>query len=147
MKLYLDSDFRCHLTDGGGMRPFETDLLDGKCKEYVEGYRIVPDGETWTAEDGTVLRGFLFCPAVEIGTLEYAQRQYEADDSARLADLNIPQEQDFTATRRYTIGSFLSVFGDIYEVISIILNGAQIIPGSNVCKSTVAEYINKKSKE
>lgn len=82
MKLYLDSDFRCHFTDDGTMRPFETDMLDGKCKEYIEGYRIVPDGETWTAEDGTVYKGFMFCPAVEIGTLEYAQRQYDADMAA-----------------------------------------------------------------
>lgn len=142
MKLYLDSDFRCHLTDGGGMRPFETDLLDGKCKEYVEGYRIVPDGETWTAEDGTVLRGFLFCPAVEIGTLEYAQRQYEADDSARLADLNIPQEQDFTATRNYPVDAFIGIYGQLYEVIRSIPQYTSIIPGQNVIKTTVEHYLD-----
>lgn len=96
MKLYLDSDFRCHLTDGGGMSPFETDLLDGKCKEYVEGYRIVPDGETWTAKDGTVLRGFLFCPAVEIGALEYAQRQYEADEASHLLELGALIEEIYS---------------------------------------------------
>ena len=147
MKIYLDSDFRCHLTDGGGMRMIETDEFDGKCTAYVEGYRFVPDGESWVREDGVVFRGKLVMAVEDYDLLKRFQAQHEADDSARLADLGIPQEQDFTATRRYTIGSFLSVFGEIYEVISIILNGAQIIPGSNVCKSSVEEYINKKSEE
>ena len=147
MRIYLDSDFRCHLTDGGGMRMIETAAFDGKCAAYIEGYRFVPEGESWTRKDGTVFQGLIVAPAEDLNLLMRFQSQYEADDSARLADLGIPQEQDFTATRRYTIGSFLSVFGEIYEVISIILNGAQIIPGSNVCKSSVAEYIKKRSEE
>lgn len=147
MRIYLDSDFRCHLSDGGGMRMIETDVFDGKCAAYIEGYRFVPAGESWTRSDGAVFFGEMVAPAESSSALDRAQAQHEADEAARFSELGIPQEQDFTATRRYTIGSFLSVFGEIYEVISIILNGAQIIPGSNVCKSTVAEYINKKSKE
>ena len=147
MKIYLDSDFRCHLTDDGTMKEAETDFFDGKCAAFIEGYRFVPAGETWTRSDGVVFHGEMITSAEDYARLEKAQRQYEADEVRRWGSLGIPQEQGFTATRRYPIGSFLSIFGEIYEVISIILNGAQIIPGSNVCKSTVAEYINKKSEE
>lgn len=133
--------------DNGTMREVETDFFDGKCAAYIEGYRYVPAGETWTRPDGAVFHGEMIAPAEDYGALEKTQAQYELDETQRWGSLGIPQEQDMTATRRYPIGSFLSVFGEIYEVISIILNGAQIITGSNVCKSTVAEYINKKSEE
>jgi hypothetical protein len=145
--IYLDSDFRCHLENDGTMTAVETDVFDGKCSEYIEGYRYVPDGETWTRADGVEFHGEMIAPAEDYGALAKAQAQYELDETQRWGGLGIPQEQGFTATRRYAIGSFLSVFGEIYEVISIILNGAQIIPGSNVCKSTVEEYISKKSEE
>lgn len=147
MTIYLDSEYRCHLMDDGTMRAVETDVFDGRCAAFIEGYRYVPAGESWTRADGAIFHGEMIAPAEDYARLEKAQQQYEADDSSRLAELGIPQEHGFTATRRYTIGSFLSVFGEIYAVISIILNGAQIIPGSNVCKSTVAEYINEKSEE
>lgn len=147
MTIYLDSDFRCHLMNDGTRSPTETDAFDGKCAAYIEGYRFIPVGESWTRPDGAVFSGEMIAPAEDYSRLEKAQAQYELDEAQRWGSLDIPQEQDFTATRRYPIGSFLSVFGEIYEVISIILNGAQIIPGSNVCKSTVAEYINKKSED
>ena len=145
--IYLDSDFRCHLTNDGTMREIETTAFDSKCVAFIEGYRFVPAGESWTRSDGAVFNGLMISPAEDYSRLEKAQRQYELDEAVRWTSMDIPQEQGMTATRRYAIGSFLSVFGEIYEVISIILNGAQIIPGSNVCESTVAEYINKKSEE
>lgn len=147
MTIYLDNNFVCHLTDDGTMQAVETDAFDGKCAAYIEGYRYIPDGESWTRQDGAVFNGLMISPAEDYSRLEKAQRQYELDEAQRWGSLDIPQEQGMTATRRYEIGSFLSVFGEIYEVISIILNGAQIIPGSNVCKSSVEEYINKKSEE
>ena len=30
MKLYLDADFRCHLSGGAGMTEMDTELFDGK---------------------------------------------------------------------------------------------------------------------
>lgn len=63
MKLYLDSDFRCHLTDDGTMRSVETDFFDGKAAPFIEGYRFVPAGESWTRADGTVFRGLMIAPA------------------------------------------------------------------------------------
>lgn len=36
--IYIDSDYKCHLTDDGTMTAVETDAFDGKCDAYVEGY-------------------------------------------------------------------------------------------------------------
>ena len=42
MTIYIDNDYKCHVTDDGAMRVVETDFFDGKCAEFVEGYRYVP---------------------------------------------------------------------------------------------------------
>ena len=63
MIIYLDSDFRCHLTDDGTMQAVETDAFDGKEKAYIEGFRFVPDGQIWTRADGVQFRGLMIAPA------------------------------------------------------------------------------------
>ena len=77
MLIYLDSDFICHLTNDGTMREYETDFFDGKCDEFIEGYRIVPDGETWVREDSKVFIGEMISPAVDYNELAMAQAEYE----------------------------------------------------------------------
>lgn len=62
MTIYLDSDYKCHVTDDGTMRAVETDFFDGKCTEFIEGYRFVPSGETWTREDGHKFTGEMITP-------------------------------------------------------------------------------------
>lgn len=147
MTIYLNSEYRCYLTNDGTRRPVETDAFNGKCAAYIEGYRFVPTGESWTRPDGVVFTGEMIAPAEDYSRLEKAQLQYELDEAQRWDSLGIPQEQGFIATRRYSIGNFLSIYGEIYEVISIILTGSQIIPQSNVKKSTVEEYINRKMED
>ena len=44
--IYIDSDFKCHITDDGTMRAVETDFFDQKCDAFIEGYRFVPAGES-----------------------------------------------------------------------------------------------------
>ena len=87
MTIYLDSDFRCHLTNDGGMTAVETDAFDGKCTSYIEGYRIVPAGESWTRPDGEVFRGEMVAPAEDYGALAKAQEQYERDEAAYAEEL------------------------------------------------------------
>lgn len=72
MRIYLDSDFRCHLTDDGTMRAVETDVFDGREKAYIEGYRYVPEGETWTRSDGTMFRGLMVAPAKDYNRIMIA---------------------------------------------------------------------------
>ena len=57
MKIYIDNDYKCHVTDDGTMREFDVPFFDGKCTEFIEGYRYVPSEETWTRADGQTFRG------------------------------------------------------------------------------------------
>lgn len=36
--IYIDSDYKCHVTNDGTMTAVETDFFDGKCDIFVEGY-------------------------------------------------------------------------------------------------------------
>ena len=81
--IYLDADFLCHVDNAEGLIPVETDVFDGKCRAYIEGYRYVPEGRTWTRSDGAVFEGLMISPAVDSTALEKAQAQYETD----LADM------------------------------------------------------------
>lgn len=73
MKIYLDKDFRCHAAPGDGLREVETDFFDGKCAAFVEGYRFIPAGESWTREDGTVFTGEMVAPVRDYAELEEIQ--------------------------------------------------------------------------
>ena len=91
MTVYLDSDFRCHLTNDGTMTAVETDAFDGKCKTYIEGYRFVPKGETWTRSDGVQFTGEMIAPAVDYDGLAKIQAQYE-EDQAQMVDMQTALE-------------------------------------------------------
>lgn len=76
-KIYIDSDFKCHLTDDGNMDFVETDFFDGKCDAFVEGYRFVPDGKFWAREDGEIFTGEMIAPWKDFSELDAIQREYE----------------------------------------------------------------------
>lgn len=82
--IYIDSEFKCHITDDGTMTAVETDFFDGKCDAFIEGYRFVPSGETWAREDGVIFHGEMITPWKPYSELDAAQEEYE---SARVADL------------------------------------------------------------
>lgn len=80
MKIYIDSEFRCRADNPDGtMREAETNFFDGKCKAFIEGYRFVPHGESWTREDGTVFEGQMITPWKPYEELDRAQRDYERE--------------------------------------------------------------------
>lgn len=79
MILYVDSDFKCRTGDDGNCVPVETDFFDGKCDAYIEGFRFVPEGQSWTREDGTVFRGEMAAPWRPWQELDEAQREYERE--------------------------------------------------------------------
>ena len=62
MTIYIDNDYKCHLSDDGTRRAFDMPFFDGKCVEFVEGYRYVPSGETWTRADGQTFTGEMIAP-------------------------------------------------------------------------------------
>lgn len=81
--IYIDSEFKCHVTDDGTMTAVETDVFDGKCDAYIEATRFVPRGESWTREDGEVFHGEMNTPWKDADERENAQRAYERE---KLAD-------------------------------------------------------------
>ena len=77
--IYIDSDFTCHVTNDGTMTAVETDFFDGKCDFFIEGYRVIPSGESWTRSDGVVFYGEMVAPWKPYSELAAAQAQYERD--------------------------------------------------------------------
>lgn len=75
--IYLDSDFKCHISGDDTMTAVETAAFDGKCDAYIEGYRFVPGGKTWVREDGVEFSGEMVAPWKPWQELEEAQREYE----------------------------------------------------------------------
>ena len=82
MKIFIDSEFKCHTADpSGDLREVETDFFDGKCSAFVEGYRMVPEGAVWSRSDGMVFPGEMIAPWKPYSQLAAAQGQYEADQA------------------------------------------------------------------
>lgn len=84
--IYIDSDFKCHVTNDGTMVAIETDVFDGKCDTFIEGYRFVPEGKSWTRSDGKTFEGQMVSPWKDYSTLDLAQRQYEKELLAEYAE-------------------------------------------------------------
>ena len=99
MKIYLDTNYKCHAANDGTMTEVETSFFDGKCKTFIEGYRYVPAGEAWTREDGMEFPGEMISPWRDYALLEEFQRQYEeliaqqADMKAALELLGVSDEE------------------------------------------------------
>ena len=75
--IYIDADFKCHASDDGTMTAVETDVFDGKCDAFLEGYRYVPARESWTRPDGVVFSGEMLTPWKPWQELSDAQAAYE----------------------------------------------------------------------
>ena len=73
MTIYIDSDYKCHTFPADGFTPVETDTFDGKCRQYIEGYRFVPAGQSWTREDGQVFHGEMVAPWRDYAILSESQ--------------------------------------------------------------------------
>ena len=94
-KIYIDSDFICHVENADGRREIETDFFDGKCNTFIEGYRYIPEGETWTRSDGEVFSGLMISPAKDYSLLMMAQSAYEealSETASQIADLTAKNE-------------------------------------------------------
>lgn len=77
--IYIDKDYKCHVSNDGTMTPIDTDVFDGKSAAYIEGFRFVPRGESWTRDDGVVFQGEMISPWQDIRILKAYQNQYELD--------------------------------------------------------------------
>ena len=81
MTIYIDRDFKCYTEFAAGRTAVETDAFAGKCRQYIEGYRFVPAGESWTREDGQVFRGEMIAPWRDYTILAEFQALYEEEQA------------------------------------------------------------------
>ena len=92
MTIYIDKDFRCFAEPGEGMEAVETGFFDGKAPGYIDGYRFIPAGHSWTGEDGTVYRGEAAFPVTDWEALDKIQREYEREQIPVLTAQNAEYE-------------------------------------------------------
>lgn len=85
MTIYIDADCKCHTAPGEGLTAVETDAFNGKCRQYIEGYRFVPAGQSWEREDGLVFEGDMVAPWRDYELLAEFQAIYE-DEQAKQAE-------------------------------------------------------------
>lgn len=92
MKIYIDADYKCHISNDGTMREVEFDedelfvFFRNKCNEFIEAYRYVPFGEEWTRDDGEVFIGEMFSPWNLTDEVVEAQRIFEVAQIAKLTE-------------------------------------------------------------
>ena len=77
MKIYIDSEYKCHTTPADGRREIETDAFDGKCRQYIEGCLFVPEGERLILDDGTFFSGEMVAPWMDYSVIAEYQAIYE----------------------------------------------------------------------
>lgn len=75
MIIYIDSDYKCYVSEAEGRKAVETDFFNGKCQEWIESYRYVPEGETWTREDGEMFTNTV-SPWADLSEAYIAQEAY-----------------------------------------------------------------------
>lgn len=83
MTIYIDSDYKCHVSAAEGRRAVETDFFDGKCEEWIESYRFVPVGETWVNLNGEMFRGEMVSPWKDLGNAYAVQTAYVTAQNAQ----------------------------------------------------------------
>lgn len=91
MTIYIDNDYKCHTSPGEGLTAVETDAFNGKCRRYIEGYRFVPAGESWTRSDGAVFTGEMVAPWRDHAILAELQAIYE-EEQAKQAEMEAALE-------------------------------------------------------
>ncbi len=82
MTIYIDNDYKCYVSAADGRRAVETDEFNGKCAEWIESFRLVPAGETWTRGDGEVFTNMV-SPWKDLGKAYAAQTAYVAAQNAQ----------------------------------------------------------------
>ncbi len=115
MTIYLDSEFRCHLTNDGTMTAVETDAFDGEERAYIEGYRYVPEGQTWTRADGVQFKGTMSAPAISFDQIMVnIALDYLDDDEAENVTMLF---EDWQSGVAYAVGDRRKYDGLLYRCV------------------------------
>ena len=82
MTIYIDNDYKCYVSAAEGRRAIETNEFDDKCPEWIESFRFVPAGETWTRGDGEVFTN-MAAPWKDLSEAYAAQVVYVTEQNAQ----------------------------------------------------------------
>lgn len=82
MTIYIDNDYKCYVSAADGRRAIEADTFNGKCPEWIESFRLIPAGETWTREDGEAFTD-MEAPWKDLSEAYAAQTAYVAAQNAQ----------------------------------------------------------------
>ena len=97
MTIYIDNDYKCHVSTADGLTAVETDAFDGKCRQYIEGYRFVPSGESWEREEGEVFTGEMVAPWRPYEILAEFQAIYEEEQAKATEEIAALVEEVFNS--------------------------------------------------
>ena len=126
MTIYIDSDFICHLANDGTMTEVETNVFDGKADAYIEGYRYVPEGETWTRADGVQFRGLMIAPAKNYDRiLTDVAISYLDDGQAETVTALFP---DWETSKAYAVGDRVKYGELLYRCVQAHTSQADWTP-------------------
>ena len=117
MKIYIDGDYKCHVTDDGTMRAVETDFFVGRCSEFIEGYRYVPAGETWTRADGEVFNGEMIAPWRDYSQI--SEIQTAVDRAQAQAQQTINEAQQTINEAQQTINEYEAALSEIETALGV----------------------------
>ena len=87
MTIYIDNDYKCHTSPAEGLTAVETDFFDGKCRQFIEGYRFVPFEQSWTRSDGQVFHGEMVAPWRDYGILSEFQEVAQEEQAKATAEI------------------------------------------------------------
>lgn len=87
MTIYIDNEYKCYIENDGTMTEIETDFFNGRCRKFIEGYRFVPAGQTWTREDGEIFTGEMVSPLRDYEILSEVQEVYQEEQDKATAEI------------------------------------------------------------
>ena len=124
--IYLDSEFVCHLTNDGTMQAVETDVFDGQAEEYIKGYRYVPQGQSWTREDGEIFHGLMIAPAKDYNRIMTdVAISYLDDDEAETVTVLF---EEWAVGVAYAVGDRRQYDGLLYRCVQAHTSQADWTP-------------------
>ena len=108
------------------MQTVETDVFDGKCAAYIEGYRYVPEGEVWTRSDGAEFHGLMIAPAKDYDRIMVdVAIGYLDDDEAESVTMLFENWQSGVA---YAVGDRRKYEGLLYRCVQAHTSQADWTP-------------------
>ena len=129
MKIYIDSDFKCHTKPGDGLREFETKFFSNVPDAYVEGYRYVPEGEVWVRKNPTYNVNNEIVGESEtefVGEMMAPWRSWDELDKI-LREFEQAQNRELTAQNAELVDAMASMVEDVYnQDVAVIEEGATV---------------------